>query len=264
MHGPPVYLTRLVAVIDALETDEAIVQWAQVLGEALHLPLTVVTVVAPGAEAGDAAVGVVASDRLALLQSDVRLSRLAVDSQVVVGAPHVALPDLGQQDPRAILMLAGRGGQAWSLSEWSVFPVLRAMTTPYLFIPAGAPVPRQVHRVVVGNDGSDLAEAVLRTAQAVGHSLNVDVIAVEAIEPGTIDSAAFRRWKPTITGRLVRARGQASQLLLATARARDASIIVIGAHGLGQTMSDVAGSTARWLLEHSDRPVLVVPQGARD
>ena len=79
------------------------------------------------------------------------------------------------------------------------------MTTPYLFIPAAAPVPRHVHRVVVGNDGSDLAEAVLRTAQAVGHSLNVDVIAVEAIEPGTINGEAFRRLEPTITARLVRA-----------------------------------------------------------
>ena len=46
--------------------------------------------------------------------------------------------------------------------------------------------------------------------------------------------------------------------LIELARERSAAVIVVGSHGISGLRSHLAGSVARKLLQHSDRPVLVV------
>ena len=104
---------------------------------------------------------------------------------------------------------------------------------------------------------------MLRVARQIAHSLAVDVIEVEAVEPETVEPAAFLAFEPQVAARSVRARGLASRVLMRTARARDAALIVVGSHGIGRGASSLAGRTTEWLIAHADRPVVVVPEVGR-
>jgi nucleotide-binding universal stress UspA family protein len=46
--------------------------------------------------------------------------------------------------------------------------------------------------------------------------------------------------------------------LIDIARERDAAVVVVGSHGISGLRSRLLGSVARRLIEHSDRPVLVI------
>jgi nucleotide-binding universal stress UspA family protein len=37
-------------------------------------------------------------------------------------------------------------------------------------------------------------------------------------------------------------------------------MIVVGAHGAGEARQPALGRTADWLVQHADRPVVVVPE----
>ena len=54
--------------------------------------------------------------------------------------------------------------------------------------------------------------------------------------------------------------GKAVDVLLETAREKQAVAIVVGSHGEGAMSAAFLGSTALKLLHHSDIPVLVVPR----
>ena len=57
--------------------------------------------------------------------------------------------------------------------------------------------------------------------------------------------------------------GDPAEALLRVAQSRDAREIVIGSRGLGRFRS-ILGSVSHSLLEHADRPVVIVPKGAVD
>ncbi len=54
--------------------------------------------------------------------------------------------------------------------------------------------------------------------------------------------------------------GRPIEVLLAAARAREASFVVVGSHGESAVSAVILGSTALKLLHHSELPVLVVPR----
>ncbi|MCO5177170.1 MAG: universal stress protein [Thermomicrobiales bacterium] len=257
------YLTHLLAVTGDERTDDLLIAWSATLAAALHLPLTLVRVVG---EAGspDAEPTVVAEDTLAILASDARLTRVDVRTRVLTGDPLEVVPEVGRSTPGSLLILVDPDRQVGEAGEPRRFlQELDALTTPFVVIPPGASAPSQINRIVVGNDRSALAEAVLRVARQIAHSLAVDVIEVEAIEPDTIDTAAFLAQEPQIAARSVRARGLASRVMIRTAQARDAALIVVGSHGIGRGASSLAGRTTEWLIAHADRPVVVVPEVGR-
>lgn len=257
------YLTHLLAVTGDERTDGLLVAWSALLAAALHLPLTLVRVVTDS-DVPDAEPAVVAEDTLAILASDARLTRIAVDTRVLSGDLIEVVPEIGRSTPGSLLILVDPDRQVSDAREPRQFlQELDAVTTPFVVIPRGASVPSQINRIVVGNDRSALAEAVLRVARQIAHSLAVDVIEVEAIEPDTIDSAAFLALKPQLAARSVRVRGLASRVLMRTAQARDAAMIVVGSHGIGRGASSLAGRTTEWLIAHADRPVVVVPEVGR-
>jgi nucleotide-binding universal stress UspA family protein len=254
MTGSLNYFRRLLAVVDDVRTDELVMPWARTLATDLHLPLTLLYVSAPGE-------AYVAPSALAILRSDTRLSKLTVETRHEAGRLENVLPAVAAEEPGTLVLLPQPldASQTQRVAQWSTYDMLVSMTVPFALIPAGNVAPAHIHSVVVGNDGSDLAERVLGVARSIGHSLGVDVIEVLAYEPEDEDTYGT---EPLVTPRLIRANGLASRVLLRSARARDAALIVLGSHGLGRASTPLAGRTTEWLLANSDRPVVVVPQEA--
>lgn len=251
MTGSLSYFQRLIAIVGDSRTDEVILPWARAMATDLQLPLTLLYVSAPG-EAH------VATSALAILRSDSRLSRLTVETRHEAGRIENVIPSVAAEEPGTLVLLPQpvNASQTLRVAEWSSIDLLVSLTTPYVMIPPGAVAPAHIHSVVVGNDSSDLAVEVLNVARSIGHSLGVDVIEVQAFEP---EDDRFGT-EPVVTPRSIRANGLAGRVLLRSARARDAALIVVGSHGLGQATTPLAGRTTEWLLANSNRPVIVVPR----
>lgn len=262
MRSTPLHLTHLFAVTGDEDTDEVLVPWAAALAAALHLPLTLLRVVEPGGP-GVAERAGIAADTLAIMAADRRLGRHTVETRVEVGSLIDVLPAVGAGTSGSLLILVEPARPDGAGDQRAFHTLLDALTTPFVMIPPGAEAPAQIQRIIVGNDRSSLAERVLRTAQTVGHALGVDVIGVEAVEPGTLADDEFAAFVPTLAPRLVRARGKASRVLLRAGRARDAALIIVGSHGIGEGQRSLAGSTTEWLITNADRPILVVPDPDR-
>lgn len=267
MTGYPLpHLTRLLIVVHDHRDVEAGVKWGSALASVLHLPISFVTVIDRQlASATMPQREVMARDALEIVKTDSRLRRLDVDYQVLTGDPATLLPELAASVPGSVLILQTDHGpdSERSLAEGSrLRAILRNMETSYMLLPEGATMPKRVHCIVVGYDQSRLAAEVLRTARSLGQSFDVDVIAVEAIEPGMLPDDEFLRRQIVIENRRIRARGLASRTLLTVARARDAAVIVVGSHGVGTSPQALMGSTTEWLARNSDRPVLIVPERA--
>ncbi len=258
------YMTRLMIAVHDHRDVEIGVQWGRALATTLHLPITFVTVIEEARE--DATVEqleLVAQDMLEIVITDTRLRGLEVDYLVERGGADERLSALAASRPGALLILAldRRKENERSLTGDSrLGKILRKMKTSYMLLPVEARIPSQVHCVVVGYDQSDLSAEVVRMGRVIAGSLDVDVIAVEAIEPGSVSDADFAGSGIVLENRRVQARGFASRTLLAVARARDAAVVVVGSHGIGTSPDALMGRTAEWLSHHSDRPVIIVPR----
>ncbi|HEX5167407.1 MAG TPA: universal stress protein [Thermomicrobiales bacterium] len=239
---------RLLAVVDDVRTDELVLPWAATLATDLKLPLTLLYVSAPGE-------AYVAPSALAILRSDRRLTDLPVETRHEAGRLDNVLPTIAAEEPGTLVLLPQPvdASQTQRITQWSTYDMLVSMTAPFALIPAGNVAPNHIRSVVVGNDGSELAEQVLAAVR----SLGVDVVEVLVYEPEDTDTYGT---DPVITPNLIRANGLASRVLLRSARARDAGLIILGSHGLGRASMPLAGRTTEWLLANSDRPVVVVPR----
>lgn len=258
------YMTRLLIAVHDHNDLEIGVEWGRALASALHLPITFAAVVdQPREGATVEQLALMARDTLGIVASDPRLRGLDVSIDVVTGDPAERLPELAARQEGTLLILAleRENGGDRSLAEGSrLLNVLRNLRSAYMLLPVDARVHPRVHSIVVGYDRSEHSSEVLRVARVMAGSLDVNVIAVEAIEPESVSAAEFERSELVIEERLIRARGFASRTLLAVARARDAGAIVVGSHGIGTSPQLLMGRTTEWLANHSDRPVLVVPQ----
>jgi nucleotide-binding universal stress UspA family protein len=258
------YLTRLLIVVGDHRDVEIGVEWGRSLAAVLHVPITFVSVVdGPQEKATVEQLELMAHDTLEIVTSDGRLRDFDVSHLVLSGDPAERLPELAASQPGSLLILALDRDSASdrSLSQGSrLRDILRNMRTFYMLLPVGAHISERVHCVVVGYDQSEFSTEVVRTARVMAGSLDVNVIAVEAIEPDAVEVDDFRAQSLVMDERRIRARGFASRTLLAVARARDAAVIVVGSHGLGRSPQRLMGRTSEWLCHHSDRPVIVVPR----
>ena len=112
-------------------------------------------------------------------------------------------------------------------------------------------------RAIFHSDADDLPGALMEAAE------ELDALDREAAERSTaagvrLASAAGFRAEP----HAIRERRKTWRTLLAAADEHDASIVVTGAHGLSGLGRLVLGSVSSAVVNHSERPVLVVPDAA--
>ena len=71
------------------------------------------------------------------------------------------------------------------------------------------------------------------------------------------------RLVPGAEPRMTKERGSVWRTILEVAESVDASVIVVGSRGLGGLQSMILGSVSHALVNHSPRPVLVIPSEDR-
>jgi len=145
------------------------------------------------------------------------------------------------------------------------------------------------HRIVVGYDGSTMADAALDRAIALARSdddWEITVVCGEDRPPGWAGSSyrfgipiggeqMVERWREQVDEDMEKAvsrvraagvtaaaactRDEPVELILKVAHEIGAEYIVIGASGAGGVVDVILGSTAMRLLHRSDVPILIVP-----
>lgn len=139
-------------------------------------------------------------------------------------------------------------------------------------------VPR---RIVVGVDGSLYSEHALAWTVELAEALGSEVVAVhalgllahlgdrDAVLPAQDHRAEVRAllegpWstplrRSAVTHRYLLVDGNPPSALMASADAEDADLIVVGTRGTGGFPGLQLGSTSHQLVQHSKRPVVVIP-----
>jgi nucleotide-binding universal stress UspA family protein len=139
--------------------------------------------------------------------------------------------------------------------------------------------PINLRTIVVGVDGSANARAALDWAITLAEPVGARIVAVHALglmdrlDRSHVPTAIHRdeivaefssTWcaaldDATVPNDRLAADGPPADVILATARDRDADLVVVGERGTGAGPARDLGSTSRRVLEGTDRPVLVVP-----
>jgi len=254
----------VIAAFTNLDEAEAVIAWCGAFARPLNRPVKLAYILDPGSVRDPVPVAsAIAHDMLMLLTTDDRLAGLAVSTTVEAGLADEELPRLANEHPEALLLMASsehatavpailRGGDAGA--------GVKSLTSAIAIVPPKSPAPPAISRVVIGTDRSELSDSILERARVLAEGLAVQILTVEAVEPGSASIPDFLATSPTIGESHVILRGRAGATLLAVARARGAEVIIVGSTGRGRMARVFLGSTAQWLARHSDRPVVFVPR----
>lgn len=90
---------------------------------------------------------------------------------------------------------------------------------------------------------------------------NVDAVDAASAQAAGALAGEGAALVPDATGVAVKSNGSVWQSIVNFADAHDGSMIVVGSRGRGGFKSSVLGSVSHGLVNHSRRPVLVVPPG---
>ena len=140
--------------------------------------------------------------------------------------------------------------------------------------------------MIVGVDGSAPAGHAVEWCAKYGAALGAEVVVVYAFEAPSYDSVAMRHYFPiplfteedrarlrehverdwcsrlnaaSVPHRVEVLEGQPAKVILKTAAAEDADLVVVGRRGLGNVAERLLGSTSYQLAHHLDRPLVIVP-----
>lgn len=286
-------MKRILAAVDGTLEATLVIEAAGALAEALDSRVELVHVVAPAAPFApapgmvpmtgvDPVPGLVAHarDRLAQLQRDLPAGRVG-RSAVEVGPVADTLLRVATETKADLVVLGahGHGAVARALGTTAARIVNRAHT-PVLVVRrpdggargVGAPL-----RIVAAVDSSDTAFAVIARATELARAPGAQV-RVLRVEPYLDQARASLPRSDVEVGREVQrleagipdehragstvVRGDPARTICAFAKEYGADIVVIGAHAYGWT-ERVVGTTAAWVVDHIDRPLLVVRESTR-
>ncbi len=172
-------------------------------------------------------------------------------------------------DAQAIVVGARGAGGASRLGRVAD-AVVRVADRPVLVVPDEAPGPAPDAPLVIGFDGSALAEQAIRAAGSllpgrravvvhVGHLDLAGRGAEIAIEAG-LQAQAVNVESPLSD--VVRPESAPWHKLSGVAGELDAAAIVVGARGGGAVRRFLLGSTTSGLLHHAQRPLVVIPEAS--
>ncbi|MGH9066064.1 MAG: universal stress protein [Acidimicrobiales bacterium] len=141
----------------------------------------------------------------------------------------------------------------------------------------------RIGRIIVGVDGSKYTRSALEWAVLLARRFDAEVVAVHAVGllthlapqsqpvPSHTHLAELRRvfesqWcapleQSGVTHRMLCLDGSPARVVLDTAEAEAADLIVLGSRGAGGFAELRLGSTSHQVAEHSHLPVLIVPPG---
>jgi hypothetical protein len=174
------------------------------------------------------------------------------------------------EEMRADLIVIGRRGRrglARDLIGDATVKVIGHASCPVLVCPRSAVLGRGP--LLVATDGSRYGDAAAWYAGKLAARLGRELIVVSAVQPDQTEARrreavaavervekAFKETLPKVRG--IVASGRAHEVILATMRQNDASLLVIGSHGRTGIERLLLGSVAERVIGFADRPVLVV------
>lgn len=275
---------HVVVGVDGSPASLAALRWAARAAALRHRPLHVITslnwppLAAPdGVGRSWPSQGLAEDGRWAVAETVALAGRLApavpVSGEVVNGLPGAVLA--GESARAAVVVVGGRS--AAGVAALLPGPVSGYLAThaecPVVVVPAGWDAAVAEHRrIVVGVDGSEVANLAAGFAFEEAATRGVPLVAVRAYgPPGTgspVEAAeahrlhlarALARWTPAypdvrVDGRVVA--GPAADGLAAAATG--AQLLVVGSRGLSGLRGLLLGSVGIRLLHHAECPVAVV------
>ena len=210
----------------------------------------------------------------------------AVLRRVVPGtSPAHGLHRLAEQEEASLITVGTTHRRAAGrLTTGSVgFRLLHGSPCPVLVVPADAS--GEIGTIAVAFDNSEEARAALEVATELATRLGARLVLIAAAELLSYGMAAapggtweishvVERELETACDEIIAGLpasleaerrvviGPAGESLIKVA-GDEVDLIVAGSRGYGPVRSVLAGSTSRWLADHSPCPVIVVPRGAR-
>lgn len=285
--------TTILVPLDGSEFAERAVPFAAYLARRADAEIALLRAVQartfPGADPTDAEVKVTQEAEAALdrVAASLRQQGIAASTHVYYDSATSALTDaLRAQHPDLVVMSThGRSGIGRWLYGSVAEHVLHHATMPVLLVPARCRrewKPDAIGPVVVGLDGSPLAEAALAPAAQLAAWLDTELVLAEVIEPivpVVTDGAAYvppvdeeaelaaaRQYLDSLTrdtrlgghkASVVTMVGDPATLLVRIADERGAAAIALATHGRTGLARLVLGSVAVATLQRADVPLLV-------
>ena len=273
----------IVIPLDGSPNAEKALPAALLLARATGAPLHFVHVVDDERASGDEALAR-ARDLFASHVDELLQARGAFDlahsTDVITGNPARAVLDCAAGASFITLATHGRGGLRATFLGSVADKIVRGTRVPVIAVPLDAPVTVPGSPIVVGLDGSEVAEAGLTMARELGAQLGSRLVLVRTYTiptPG-VDFVAYPVDLPTAlregseeylrqTARdnegTVSRLGGAADAIVETAEQVDAGLVVLTSQGKGLTGRLALGSTTDRVLHSLKRPLLVVPAAAQ-
>lgn len=295
--------SSILVPLDGSSLSQRALPYAAAIARAAHSRLVLVRAAMahtfPGADATAAQVRAVeeAEASLDALVAPLRAQGLACEAHVYYDDPLPAIEDaVGRQQADLIVMSThGRGGLGRWIYGSVADGVLRQATVPVLVVPPHADLPwpppaaDQANgwppRVILGLDGSALAETAASPAAALARALGASLLLLSVVEPPSrlfhsAESYAALDFRPAgaiaeaqrrlerIARQVARETGLAVETLALTghpgaaiaavAHEQGAAAIALATHGRGGALRLVLGSVAADTLQRATVPVLLV------
>jgi nucleotide-binding universal stress UspA family protein len=269
----------VVVPLDGSAVAERAVPAASQLAGAYDAPLEFVHVLETGGREHAGTAG--ASQRFRDYVSDL-LARYGVTrdgaAEVVEGSPAPAIVDRSSGALAVALATGGRGGAGGQVIGGVADKVIRGASAPVLAVPPAARQQMAHDAVVVGLDGSRIAEAGLHLARDLGQRLRAKVILVRAWElqgpggmrftpvaPAESSSAARMEAEQYIADVQLPGEegvcigGRPAEVLAMVAERVAAAMVVLTTQGRGSAGQRAFGSTTDRALHLLSVPLFVVP-----
>lgn len=269
----------IVVALDGSKNAEAALPVGIQLARLYHAPIRLVHVLDPGDYEGP--LDVERGKELFSTYARTLLENLEdlpeISTEVRVGSPAEQLLDYASDALFLVMATHGKGGIRASFIGSVTDKVIRACRVPVLALPAGANTSLRSGPVLVGLDGSEVAERALPIARDLAKRLGVSVALLRSYQLPPATGSEFVVYQGDV---LTQIREAAEQYIAEQARPDEraltimrspaaaiidtsdeitAGLVVLTSHGKGFARRITLGSTTDRVLHSVKRPLLVLP-----